>query len=48
MKPFDIKMNYFGGWNRCQQQLSFSKLESDNPISLSSTKKKTKNEGNKV
>jgi len=42
MKPFDIKINCFGGLNLPQQQLSLSKRESNDLFSLLNQKKKRK------
>jgi hypothetical protein len=41
MKPFDIKINNFGGQNQHQQHLSLSTLKFSN-FSLSSLKLRTK------
>jgi hypothetical protein len=48
MKSFDIKINHFDGRSHHQRQLSL--FLSRNPVtpSLSSKKKKTKNEENEV
>jgi len=47
MEPFDIKINYFGGRNHHQRQLSLSTLESDEPLSLLPPKKGLENEKEK-
>jgi hypothetical protein len=39
MKPFDTKIDYFGGQNLPQQLISLSKPEFDDSLSLLPTKK---------
>jgi len=48
LEPFDTKINCFGCLNLPRQQLSLSKLESDDPLSLLYQKKKIKIKENKI